>query len=83
VNGKPVGAPDRSVSYRCNPWEYPVDTTDSDYTYYFPLTGEMKGARIDAVVLVMKNGLQEFKPEAWITTYPIPYEKKELILYAR
>jgi hypothetical protein len=31
----------------------------------------------------MKNGLQEFKPEAWITTYPIPYEKKELILYAR
>lgn len=83
VNGKPVGAPDRSVSYRCNPWEYPVDTTDSDYTYYFPLTGEMKGARIDAVVLVMKNGLQEFKPEAWFTTYPIPYEKKELILYAR
>jgi hypothetical protein len=47
------------------------------------LTGEMKGARIDAVVLVMKNGLQEFKPEAWFTTYPIPYEKKELILYAR
>jgi hypothetical protein len=41
----------------------------------------MKGAIIDAVVMVMKDGVSEFKPEVWITAYPIPYEKIELTLY--
>jgi hypothetical protein len=81
VNGKLVGAPDRSLSYRCNSWEYPVPLDDSNYTYYFPLTEDMKGSKIDAVVMVMKDGVVKFKPEVWITAYPIPYEKKELILY--
>lgn len=81
VNGNPVGAPDRSISYRSNTWEYPVPTSDSNYTYYFPLTDKMKGTPIEAVILVMKDGLSEFKPEVWITAYPIPYEKKELILF--
>lgn len=80
VNGKPVGAPDRSLSYRSNEWEARVQTSESNYTYYFPLTEEMKGTQIDAVVLVMANGVSEFKPEVWITAYPIPYEKKELVL---
>jgi hypothetical protein len=35
---------------------------------------------IDAVVLLMKDGISEFKPEVWITSYPIPFEKKELVL---
>jgi hypothetical protein len=80
VNGVPVGSPDRSLSYRSNAWEYPVRKSESDYTYYFPLTEEMKGAKIDAVVMVMKDGLSEFKPEVWITSYPVPYEKMELVL---
>lgn len=80
VNGKLVGAPDRSISFRSNSWEYPVPQSDSNYTYYFPLTADMKGLNIDAVVLVMKDGMAEFKPEVWITAYPIPYEKKELII---
>ncbi len=83
VDGKPVGAPDRSPSYRCNAWEYPVVRTDSNYTYYFPLSEKMKGATIDAWVLVMKDGLSEFRPEVWITAYPTPYEKKELVLTKR
>jgi len=78
VNGTPVGAPDRSLSYRSNAWEYPVQTIDSNYTYYVPLTADMIGAKIDAVILLMKNGVSEFKPEVWITAYPIPYEKMVL-----
>ncbi len=80
VNGKPVGAPDRSLSYRSNAWEYPVQTTESNYTYYVPLTPDMTGAKIDATVLVLKNGVSEFKPEVWITAYPIPYEKASIYL---
>ncbi|MFA6126868.1 MAG: hypothetical protein WC699_06150 [Bacteroidales bacterium] len=78
VNGQQVGAPDRSLSYRSNTWEYPVQTTDSNYTYYIPLTTDMVGATIDAVVLVMKNGVSEFKSVVWVTAYPVPYEKIEL-----
>ncbi len=75
INGRLLGAPDRSLSYRSNAWEYPVPGTDSNYTYYVPLTADMVGAKIEAVVLVMKNGISEFKPEVWITAYPIPFEK--------
>jgi len=74
-----VGAPDRSPSYRSNTWEYPVVRTESNYTYYIPLSEEYKGKKIDAVVLVTKNGISEFKPEVWITAYPVPYEKKVLL----
>jgi hypothetical protein len=38
----------------------------------------MKDAKIDAVVLGMRNGSANFKPEVWITAYPTPYS--ELIL---
>ncbi len=80
VDGLPVGAPDRSPSYPVNPFEYPVMKAKSHYTYYVPLTADMLGKEIDVVVLGMKGGIAEFKPEVWLTTYPAPYVKKELIL---
>jgi len=80
VEGVPVGAPDRSPSYPVNPWEYPAIKAKSHYTYYVPLTPDMAGKEIDVVVLGMKGGIAEFKPEVWLTTYPAPYVKKELIL---
>jgi len=80
VNGKPIGAPDRSPSFPSNPWEYPPWKSSSNYTYYVPLTEDMKGARIDAVVLGMKNGSDNFKPEVWITAYPAPLIEQILTL---
>jgi hypothetical protein len=80
VDGKPVGAADRSPSYPCNAWEYPVRGTDSHYTYYIPLTKDMEGRKIDIVVLGMKGGRKDFKPNAYLTCYPVPYEKLELKL---
>ncbi len=80
VNGKPVGAPDRSVSYPSNTWEYPARKRTSNYTYYVPLTEDMKGATIDAVVLGLRNGSDKFKPEVWITAYPAPYSERLLTL---
>jgi hypothetical protein len=40
----------------------------------------MKGAKIDAVVLGMKNGSDNFKPEVWITAYPAPLSEQILTL---
>jgi hypothetical protein len=81
VDGTPVGASDRSPSYPCNPWEYPVQGTDSHYTYYIPLTKEMEGRKLDIVVLGMKGGMKDFKPNAYLTCHPVPYQKLELKLY--
>jgi len=80
VNGKPVGSPDRSVSFPANTWEYPARKRSSNYTYYVPLTEDMKGAKIDAVVLGLKNGQYKFKPEVWITAYPVPFSERLLTL---
>jgi len=80
VNGNPVGAPDRSVSFPANSWEYPPMKSGSNYTYYIPLTDDMRGAKLDAVVLGLKNGLDRFKPEVWITAYPAPYSEQLLSL---
>jgi hypothetical protein len=80
VNGQPVGAPDRSLSFPSNPWEYPPWKSSSNYTYYVPLSEDMKGANIDAVVLGMRNGSDNFKPEVWITAYPAPLIEQILTL---
>jgi len=80
VNGKPVGAPDRSVSYPANTWEYPARRRSSNYTYYVRLTEDMKGAKIDAVVLGMRDGMDKFKPKLWITAYPAPFSERLLTL---
>ena len=81
LGGQPVGAPDRAVSYPSNTWEYYNIERDGNYTYYFPLSGEMTGRALDVVVLIMAGGENNVQPEVWLTAYPIPYETRELLLY--
>ena len=81
VDGLAVGAPDRSPSYPCNAWEYHVQRANSHYTFYIPLRKEMEGRKIDIVVLGMKGGEKNFKANAYLTCYPVPYQKMELKLY--
>ncbi len=80
VAGRPVGAPDRAVSYLCNPWEYFVQQTDSNYTYFIPVTPDMVGKPLDVVALTLRNGHNDYKPEVWISSYPTPYESHTLEL---
>ena len=81
VDGSPVGAPDRAVSFPSNTWEYKNVETDSNYTYYFPLSKSMAGKSIEIVALILRGGTNGVKPEAWITAYPPPWEKRELVLF--
>ena len=75
-----IGASSRSPSFIANVWEYRVQTRNSNYTYYFPVTEDMIGVTIKAVVLGLNPGFNDLKPEVWITSYPVPFEQKELIL---
>ena len=44
------------------------------------MTKEMLNRRTDVVVLILKGGYNEVKPELWITMYQAPFETKELVL---
>ncbi len=81
IDGRYVGCPDRAPSFNANPWEHLCNTGDKNYTYYLPLTPEMKGKTIEAYAMKLgKEGSEELKPEVWLTAYPIPFEKKKLVL---
>ena len=81
VDGRPVGAPDRSVSYPSNTWEYKNVDSEENYTYYFPLPETAAGKMVDVVVLIMKGGEKAVAPVAWMTACPPPLESRELVLY--
>ncbi len=81
VDNKYVGAMDRSVSFPSNTWEYFNVESDTNSTYYFPLEPDMIGKNLEIVVLILKDGFNEIKPEAWVTAYPIPYESRQLYLF--
>jgi hypothetical protein len=40
----------------------------------------MEGKKIDIVVLGMNGGVANFKPAAYLTCYPTPFKKMELVL---
>jgi hypothetical protein len=82
IDGKIHGFPDRSVSYPSNTWEVSAKVADSNYTFYFPLTSEMKDKKIE-VVLLGGASAENIKPELWITYYPNPYKEKMLVIKAK
>ena len=75
VDGEYVGCPDRAPSYPSNTFECPVRRTDSNYTYYVPLTHDMKGKKIEAWVLTMWGDVKDagISPEIWMSNYPHPF----------
>ncbi len=82
-----VGAPDRAVSYPANPWEYGNNRAEAGLSYFFPVTPDMIGKPIEAVVMQFDSSntrrpvpLGEITPQVWITNLPAPYESKELVL---
>jgi hypothetical protein len=81
VDGQPVGAPDRAVSFPSNTWEYFNAEEDANYTYYFPLPESSAGKTVEVIVLILQGGTNGAKPEAWITAYPPPWEMRQLVLY--
>jgi len=87
MDGRWIGAPRRAVSYPANQWENGNNRSDTGLSYFFPVSDEMIGKTIEAVVLQFKPQdkrrpvtLGELSPQVWITTYGKPFEAKELVL---
>ncbi|GAP73267.1 hypothetical protein [Candidatus Symbiothrix dinenymphae] len=79
IDGQYVGAPDRAPSFASNVWEYRVQKSDKNYTYYLPLTENMAGKKIEAYVLGFNEEVA-VTPTIWLTAYPIPFETQALLL---
>ena len=79
VDGEYIGSPSRAVSYPANPWENFVAKSSSDYTYFFPLTEDMKNKKIE--VFVLGYHPMQVKPEVWMSSYPVPYEEKVMVIH--
>jgi hypothetical protein len=87
VQGRPVGAPRRAVSYPANPWEYGNNRAHAGLSYFFSVTDDMIGKKIEAIVMQFESEdkhrkveLGQLRPEVWITAYPVPYEYRTLVL---
>ncbi len=80
VDGKYLGAPDRARSFQSNTWEYVNATSNSNYTYYFPVDSSYVGKNIEVFVIAYQEDNIELSPEIWISANPIPYEKLKLVL---
>ncbi|MBP5505845.1 MAG: hypothetical protein J6X89_07070 [Bacteroidales bacterium] len=80
IDGEWHGCPDRAPSYSCDPygWEVWFGDTDGNYTYYYPLTEDLKGKTLE--VWAVSATREDIKPSVWISTYPIPFESKVLRL---
>lgn len=77
IDGKMIGSPSRAVSYPSNTWEYVNVRADSNYTYYFPLSKEMIGKKIEVFVMGYDKNNLDFVPEVWISSYRA-YDEKML-----
>lgn len=80
VNGMFTGAPNRAPSHLSNPWESFNSRKDKNYTYYIPVKEEYTGKDIEVYVFGYDQENLDFSSELWISTYPVPFERKVLVL---
>lgn len=67
VDGKLYGCPDRSPSYLGNPWESPIGRADyPHYTFYLPVTDEMKGKSVKLHVTYVDEKGVDTAPEVYL-----------------
>jgi hypothetical protein len=81
VNGRYIGASSRATSYPANPWENTTIQSDSNYTYFFKLNENLKDKDMEVFLLAYDEKNLSLRPEVWITAYPIPYERKTLVIH--
>ena len=66
ADGKFYGAPDRAASYPSNVWECIVRRTDSNYTYYIPLTEAICGKKLTVHIVGLDETNSEYLTEVYL-----------------
>lgn len=76
-----LAAFDRSPAYVANHWEHYLAPQKGHYTYYFKIPTWLKNDDFEVIVLGTNNVEKIETPEVWLTSYPLPFIKKKLVLY--
>jgi len=79
IGDKLIAPTDRSPSFIYNNWEH-YETKAGNYTFYYPVTPEMLTHKMEVLTIGSQDGLQNIKPELWLTNHSKPFEEKTLIL---
>ncbi len=80
LDDKYIGATQRAVSFPAVVFENGPRNLNGNYTFYFPITSEMRGGTMDVVLLGQEECAPDIRPQVWTTTYPNPYTAVELEL---
>ena len=75
------GCPDRAPSFKSNVWEFRSGNSDRNYTFYYPLSKDTAGKRIEAVVLYTGDGHVDLAPEIRVASYPLAFKEMELKMH--
>lgn len=67
-----VGASQRAPSFPAVVWEAGPRRTDSNNTYFFSVTDDMRGRKADVVILGLPGVKTGIRPEVWITAARAP-----------
>jgi len=66
------------VSFPAVVFEYGPSNRNANYTYFFPIAPEMRGKKLDGVVLGQAGCKPDLEAEVWTTVYPNPYTSVEV-----
>jgi|GEM_PF-1560902 len=83
VGGRLVGATQRAPSFPAVVFEYGPGQRNKNNTYFFPVTDDIRGKKVDVVVVGLEPGKKDkvdFQATVWTTAYPAPLESMELVL---
>jgi len=75
-----ISAPyDRSPSFLYNSWEH-IEKAKGNLSFYFKADKKLLKKKADVYLFSSFAFPSTMQPELWITAYPIPFEKKQLVL---
>lgn len=80
IDGKLINAFDRSPVFPFNNWEDKKSAQSGNYTYYFKIPEKQAKREVSVYVLGINNVEKIATPKVWLTVYPIPFERKRLVI---
>lgn len=79
VDNQYIGCAQRSSPYPTNNWLGRQSQQEENYTYYFPLTEDMKNKKIEFFVLAYNEDHHEFQPQLYLTSSD-PFDTSLLVI---
>jgi len=68
INNEVLGCSDRSASFPSNTWQKLNEESDSNYTYFLPLTYGMAHKQIEVYIMLYDDNNLDIVPHVFLTS---------------